>query len=441
MLIPFIRAKGIKLYNPIILVTIVYFMQFSVPTLYMTINPELFYGFEVFPDEINNGLTFIVLVFLFFLIGYYLPDYSIAFKKGISKLIAKFPSVNDYDIRIKNLPLIIIILFVAGWIARLFIIKSGVYIHTEATYKSKPLPGFELYSQLLGYGTMLPYIVLVLSYYNYLKNEKKIVNLLILLFLLAVEILYAIPSGMKERILFPLVILIFIYSLKKNLPLIIIVPVITFTIFFVFPFTGIYRSMILSPDLLSNVQWAINEYIKMFIHFDKSTFNLLLFSMFGERFNSAVVVVKIVENTPAIWDFKLGYTYLVFFLSLIPRIIWHSKPHFTNIINEFGRYYGFISPVDYSTSIDMTWVGEMFINLGWFGVVFAFLYGLLYRVIYNYFMARGKLTSYGAIFYVFVLYSVIRGEMFALLFSGTLKFCFVLVVIFYPFIKRVTVRK
>ena len=171
--------------------------------------------------------------------------------------------------------------------------------------------------------------------------------------------------------------------------------------------------------------------------FNKESFNYLLFSIIGERLNSANVVIKIVENTPRVWDFKWGYTYSLFFISLIPRIIWPGKPSITHYYNDFGRDYGFLYPTDFTTSIDITWIGEMFLNFGWYGIFIGFLYGLFYQLLFTYFIRRRELTSLSVILYALTLYYMIRGAVFADIFSGLFKFVITLVIILFPFLKRI----
>ena len=52
-------------------------------------------------------------------------------------------------------------------------------------------------------------------------------------------------------------------------------------------------------------------------------------------------------------------------------------------------------------------------------------------------MKSGRLTPFSAIFYVLTLYYMLRGDMFALQFSGLLKILLVVTVVFMPFMKKV----
>ena len=84
----------------------------------------------------------------------------------------------------------------------------------------------------------------------------------------------------------------------------------------------------------------------------------------------------------------------------------------------------------------MTWVGEMFVNFGWFGILCGFLYGLFYQTLYSFFTRDKKLSTLSVVLYCFTLYYMIRGGTFAIQFSGLLKLYFVMLVLFGPFIKK-----
>lgn len=58
--------------------------------------------------------------------------------------------------------------------------------------------------------------------------------------------------------------------------------------------------------------------------------------------------------------------------SFIPRILWPGKPGMS-VANHFGRKYGIISITDESTTINVTWTVEMYMNFGWPGLVFGML--------------------------------------------------------------------
>ncbi|GEM_PF-4299826 len=439
----FFKEKGIKLYNPVILVSIIYFVSFGMPNIIMLNDPSGFWEMMLPNNDILvKGLYFVILVYIFFLIGFYSPYYNKHIKRLVSNLFKNIPNINNYTLNIRNLPLVLIFLFVVGWISRVILILNGNYYHIEVGYNPiKPPEGFLLISHYLGIGSLFPIIGLSICFFEWLKKQNQKKYLIISILLLLLELVYALPSGSKERVLLPIAILLFLWSLKGGLPL---APVIFFSsifIFFIFPFIGLYRSLFLTGDMFIDFQRAFDLYIDLFRGFNLEKLNLILTPMFAERLNYSIIVAKIVEDTPHIWDFKLGYSYLMFFIAIIPRIIWHNKPAVSIFANDFGRDYGFISPVDYMTSIDMTWVGEMFINFGWYGILCGFFYGLFYQIIYSYFLKNGKISVLSAFFYSIGLYYMVRGGMFTIQFVGVVKIYLVILFLLFPFIKKIELKK
>ena len=431
-----IREKNMKLYNPVVAVSIIYFLEYGLSSLYMVLEPSEYWKFFFYNLEaLDTALTYIVLAFILFLLGYYSPTYNKDCKNLTSHLIKKIPNVNNYTFKIKNLPVVIFILFVIGYISRLILIKLGIYMITEGGYVASKISGFRTYALYLKLGSQLPIVALVLMFFTWLHENKKSYFIASIIFLL-LEIAYSLPTGSKEKVLLPILLLIFIYSLKRKLPVVPLSIAGIFFILFLFPFAGIYRNLVSTGSIVQNLQIAFFLYLNLFSNFGEN-FNEILFNLFGGRLNFAIVMTAIVNNTPKIWDFKLGYTYFLFPIAFIPRVIWPGKPNIGGLGNAFGRDYGFTSPVDYHTSVGFAWMGESFLNFGWFGIFVLFLYGFLYQLIYKYFFQSGKLSALGVLIYAFTLYSMIRGQMFVPQFTGLIKFILILLVIFMPFMKKV----
>ncbi len=430
------KEKGFKLYAPPVSLSIIYFFNFGVASLYMILNSKEFWVYSFYTIPIlDKGLNFIVLVFVFFLLGYYLPLHNTHLRSLKDKIVSKIPNVNNYMLQINNLAIILILFTVVGWICRVILVLNGGYYHFEAGQNIKQNESIKNIGQVIGNLGTLPLVGLAILFSTWLQsNQRKLLIISIVLFI--AEIAYSLPSGSKERVLYPVALLLSLYSLKKKMPLIPLVIASGFFIFFMFPFIGIYRGIVLHGNLAEDMGLVFNIYLELFKDFTYN-FSNILFSMFGDRLNYTTVVMTIVHNTPQVWNYMWGYSYATFFISLIPRLLWPGKPVIATFGNEFGRDYGIISPVDYHTSVAMSWVGEMFINFGWYGILVGFLYGFFYQTVFSYFMKSGKITNLSALLYVFFLYYMLRGDLFAAQFSGLLKLFFVILIVFSPFIKKV----
>lgn len=437
------KEDGLKIYKPIVPISILYFLEFVIPSIYIISNPSNFYRYRYSPEMLSRGLLFIFLVYVFFLIGYYFFKIDNNYKNYMTSVISRLPNINNYSISIKNLPLAVFILMILGWGARLYFLKLGVYIHEDKDLGSTSIPGFELIRTYIYIPSVFPIIAMSLLFIEWLKSRKKklasstvLLNLSLVAMLF--EIIYAFPTGSKEKILSPLVIILILFSLQSKIPWKTFAFIGLFSTFIVFPVTNIYRA-IYSGRIINDLIESFSIFFKMFFSFDLSGIIFIFDYIFGSRLNYSIIVSLVVDNTPLMTNFKLGYTYLLFFISFIPRFLWRSKPAIAGYGNQFALDYGIITPVN-EVNIAISWVGEMFINFGWFGLLVAFIYGVLFHFIYSYFFKYGKLSTLGAIFYSFSLYYMVRGEMFATQFSGLLKFYLILTIVLFPFIKRLKIK-
>ncbi len=431
-----IKEKGLTLYKPIILLTLITFIEYAFPAIYMIFVPQeflLYYNFTL--PSLSKALSFTILTYLFLILGYYLCDFNKFAKNLNDKLLAKLPNINSFSLKIENTKLVIFVFYLLGWIARIILLKSGIYFQVEGNVIVKINPEFYVYANNLSLMSNFPLISLCLLFIEWLKNGKK-GYLLTSSLLTIIEFIYAFPSGSKEKVLMPLFLILFLYSIKKKLPLLPIAVLSVFSILFIFPFVTIYRNVFRTSNLISDLSFASTLYFNMFSNI-KETLNMIFVMVFGNRLNYILVLAVIIENTPKIWDFMKGYTYSLFFIGMIPRILWTGKPLLAAFGNKFGYDYGFISAFDYATSVAMLWIGEMFINFGWFGILCGFFYGILYRFVYNYFFKYKKLTNISLVLYVFALYYMVRGDEFAAQTLGVIKICFVTFIVIYPFLKKV----
>jgi hypothetical protein len=125
----------------------------------------------------------------------------------------------------------------------------------------------------------------------------------------------------------------------------------------------------------------------------------------GRRLDGLGVLTKIVMDTPERVPYQGGWTIGYIALSYIPRIIWPDKPG-TTIGIWVSQNYG--DPNDPYTHVGPSWMGEMFLNWGYPGVMFGmFFMGLLSRMLQErLFVWNGPIPAlFGA---VVVLYSVSR---------------------------------
>ena len=84
----------------------------------------------------------------------------------------------------------------------------------------------------------------------------------------------------------------------------------------------------------------------------------------------------------------MGETYLSLFTKFIPRLIWKEKPQ-ENWGNKWGHRYGYLGAGNVSTSYNLHWLPEMYMNFGVYGVVgVSMLVGMLFAVLANAFWKK-----------------------------------------------------
>jgi len=433
--LPFFLEKKREIYNPVLVLSAMFFIKYGLGSIYIYSYPSYFNRYLDL-KILTKGLYFSIFCFISFLFGYYSINYSKLIRRIVSRIISVIPNINKLDLKMTSLPITLLMLLSIGWGSRYLIIKFGAYYHLEAGQSALATELIH-FSQFVVFGSTLPLIALCFAFLKFLEKKRRISLFFITIILLISEIAYFLPSGSKEKVLLPIFILLVIYSIQERTPIKALFLSSTIFLLFIFPLVNIYKNYYTSRSVYDRFVEAIDIYGNSLLLFDIAVYKDILFSIFGERLNYAHIIGIIVENTPNIWNFQIGSTYVLFFTSLIPRVIWTGKPIIAGMGNEFGRSYGLIASNDYITSVGMSWIGELFINFGWFGIFFTFLYGLLYRVIFVYFFRNGRPNILGSVFYAFALFLVVRQGMFAAQFSGLLKYYLVLLIVLIPFTKKV----
>jgi hypothetical protein len=133
----------------------------------------------------------------------------------------------------------------------------------------------------------------------------------------------------------------------------------------------------------------------------------------GRRLDGLGVLTKIVMDTPERVPYQGGWTLGYVLLSYVPRIIWANKPA-TTIGIWVSQSYG--DPNDPYTHVGPTWMGEMFFNWGYAGVIFGmFIMGLLCRILQErLFIWNGPIPAlFGAVVVLYAVSRTVQGGLIA----------------------------
>lgn len=121
------------------------------------------------------------------------------------------------------------------------------------------------------------------------------------------------------------------------------------------------------------------------------------------RFDGLGVASVIVRDCPARVPFQGGWSIAHIFITYIPRIFWKGKPNLTAgqwITDNFGP-----GPAIRSQT-GSTWVGELWFNFGWRGVVIGMLLvGVYFRILHEMLFKQGAVMP-AQIMAVIVLFAI-----------------------------------
>ena len=99
------------------------------------------------------------------------------------------------------------------------------------------------------------------------------------------------------------------------------------------------------------------------------------------RFNQGIMIGSAMAKVPMHEDFARGKVLLSFVYPLVPRFIWPDKPQ-TGGYENIHRYTTLLQSEN--TSINLSPLGEGYVNFGYGGILFAGLYGMILGGIFRY---------------------------------------------------------
>ena len=85
-----------------------------------------------------------------------------------------------------------------------------------------------------------------------------------------------------------------------------------------------------------------------------------------------------------------GETYAPLLTKWIPRALWPDKP-VEDLGNRWARQFGFLDASNYTTSFNLPWLPEMFLNFGWAGIIgMSFILGWFIGLFENGVVAQAR---------------------------------------------------
>lgn len=191
-------------------------------------------------------------------------------------------------------------------------------------------------------------------------------NILVLIYALIIfsTVFFGFNSGSRMALIFPIMAFLFNhqYFFRKRLWIfIILTPLALFT----FTAMGLTRTLQFEVTFASLYFYILQDssFVDLGVHIMVDRFNYL------RAINEVLVTYS---NSYEIHDDYLQNIY-----GLVPRLFWADKPIMGVDLNYIGIEMGVTNPGDRTTSYGLHFIGESFYQLKWFGVIIAFLQGII----------------------------------------------------------------
>lgn len=281
---------------------------------------------------------------------------------------------------------------------------------------------FPIFSGLIHLSILSLYVYLYL-FFVLINSKVRHINIFdrtIFYIVLINEYLKKAFDGLLAPIaLFTLFIIIVDWSSRKERALSKILRVSVFSSIFLFIYLGIAPVKMEFRTLVwySGETYSIADKLNLILDLrEKYNFNSTIKtkkqeveSNFIWRYSyQASALSHVLYKTPSFVPFWNGESY-IFFSKLIPRFLWPDKPK-ESMGYRFGVTYGIISPDNTKTSINTPIITEMYMNFGYYGIVFGMTFlGVLYFALNSYFNNK-NISEFGKIFAIPIIFNLVSHE-------------------------------
>lgn len=365
---------------------------FSLAGIFIKFSPDV--------DIDQKALWYSIIGLFCFILGYFNPIAPYLVKK------IKNPFKKEWELRRGFW--VFGFVFVFGWAVKLAKILMGGYAYLEPSQQFLQNPLYNLWGNL----SWLSYIALAIAfifYFHFKKNGDKRYKIWGFLawgaFLL--ELIYALPSCSRMSAFTPFIIYLIVrwYIWERNLINTLIVAGLIALI--LFPLGNACRTPeVLSLYQISQPQKIISEpqEISSIVNYGQFASDSFL-----SRVNEISVFSAIINHPQPL---EYGSSLREILLSFSPpRFLWENKPESINAdSNEFGHRIGVLTPDDKITGVGPTIIGDWYMNFGLIGIVAGmFLTGIIFRMIYNYFIVETMISLSGVLIYSVFWIQIIKG--------------------------------
>jgi hypothetical protein len=326
-----------------------------------------------------------------------------------------------------------IIFLVIGYLARIYVVKLGIYLHTSLSTDegARRIPFIGVIRNLElwpGYGAL---ILMIMSYQA--KLSKAISMRLIWIAAVganALNVMYWVPTGAKYDIITAILGPFAVHYLyTKKLPSRSVMAAGIVFVVALFPLTHIYR--VAQARFVGNTDVASIEGIKSAV--SEALAEATSVNQIGangralgrlNQIEPVAAAVRIIND--GVIPMKWGIDYLNVFTNMVPRFIWPGKPD-VFYGNEFGQLAGMLSPSDEYTSISVTLPGEAYLNFHIAGVLVAGVLAAIFSFMYSLYKRLRCYDSWVLLYVAAIPTMLYIGASFALYISSLIQMWIVLI--------------
>ncbi|MCL4553100.1 MAG: hypothetical protein M1305_06075, partial [Candidatus Marsarchaeota archaeon] len=301
----------LEIFSPITLQSAGYTAFFVIPAVQAVQDPEsdVWGVFALFPTV----LSLLGIGYLFFIAGYYSnlgPSLANAMRSTFP-----FP-FRDFTTR--HSIWVILSAYATGWIARITLLGTNTYFHTaQGDFR------YSSVGNLIGQIEWICKLVFIFFLVRYLKHPRSTYSRVLPLTTGLLEVVYNIPAGNRQQLVEIIVFSLVAYGLiRRTMPRWAIVTVVLCGLV-AFPLLAQYRNIIKVDYALSgrmDISTVVQAAGKTIQSFSTGNIEVLQEGLTEtiKRNSDVTSVAAIIRDTPAIFDYEYGKTYLGILFLPIP---------------------------------------------------------------------------------------------------------------------------
>jgi hypothetical protein len=369
--------------SPLGLTALFYLMSFAAGGIYFWAvhDPQLTGIAPVYDQgDVRRALILALVAFAAIVIGYVVNPL-----RPVLRLLPSPPSWNSTSER----TVILGVLLLAGWAARLEQLGTGRYFHVAGPASTTTTGASWFVTAASQLPTLAAAFVGAQAFLARRRGARDVRAELLFYVLLGTEVAWYLPTGSRGAVLSVLLMVAVVryYGLGRRPTVAGTLAMAALAFFVVFPLELSYR------ESEGGYQSAPSTYLK------KSIGDLLQqspaeawdtgFNSTFSRLSSITSVAAIEHSGSGVLEHHSGETLVWVPETVIPRALDPQKFDPGLFGNQFGREYGFLPPDNFETSIAITQFGEFYLPFGVIGMVVGMVaIGGIYRLMADYLHRR-----------------------------------------------------